>query len=53
MEKKQKKFFITTAISYVNDRPHVGHALEFVQADTLVRHQRLPGDAQTFVGKFL
>jgi methionyl-tRNA synthetase len=35
------KFFITTAIPYVNARPHIGHALEFVQADALARFHRL------------
>lgn len=35
---KSKKFYITTAIPYVNDRPHLGHALEFVQADVLARY---------------
>lgn len=38
-----KKFYITTAIPYVNDRPHVGHALEFVQADVLARYRRTLG----------
>ena len=33
-------FYITTSIPYVNARPHLGHALEFVQADTLARHRR-------------
>lgn len=41
---KNKKFYITTAIPYVNDRPHVGHALEFVQADALARARRASGD---------
>jgi methionyl-tRNA synthetase len=36
-----KKFYITTAIPYVNAAPHVGHALEFVQADTIARYHRL------------
>lgn len=36
-----KKFFITTAIPYVNAKPHVGHALEFVQADVVARYHRL------------
>ncbi len=36
-----KKFYVTTAIPYVNAAPHVGHALEFVQADTIARYQRL------------
>src|SRR5262249_48453928 len=34
-----------TAIPYVNGRPHVGHALELVQADVLARHRRQQGDA--------
>lgn len=29
------KYFITTAIPYVNGKPHIGHALEYFQADTL------------------
>lgn len=41
---KSKKFYITTAIPYVNDRPHLGHALEFVQADVLARYHRAQGD---------
>ena len=35
-----KKFFITSAIPYVNAKPHLGHALEFVQADTIARFHR-------------
>jgi methionyl-tRNA synthetase len=38
------KFYITTAIPYVNAAPHVGHALEFVQADAIARVHRLLGD---------
>lgn len=34
------KFYITTAIPYVNAAPHIGHALEFVQADCVARHWR-------------
>src|SRR3989338_7087757 len=40
----KKKFYITTAIPYVNAKPHIGHALEFVQADVIARHHRLKGD---------
>ncbi|PIT90915.1 methionine--tRNA ligase [Candidatus Kaiserbacteria bacterium CG10_big_fil_rev_8_21_14_0_10_49_17] len=36
--------YITTTLPYVNDVPHIGHALEFVQADTLARFWRLVGD---------
>ncbi|MFD7658923.1 methionine--tRNA ligase [Actinosynnema sp. NPDC059797] len=35
--------YITTAIPYVNAEPHLGHALELVQADVLARHRRLRG----------
>jgi methionyl-tRNA synthetase len=38
------KFFITNAIPYVNARPHVGHALEFVQSDVIARYHRIIGD---------
>ena len=38
------KFYITTAIPYVNAKPHVGHALEFVQADTIKRFRKSLGD---------
>lgn len=37
------KYFITTTIPYVNAGPHIGHALEFVQADALARYNRLQG----------
>lgn len=37
------KFYVTTAIPYVNAKPHVGHALEFVQADVIARYQKLNG----------
>ena len=36
-------YYITTAIDYVNGKPHIGHALEKVQADALARYQRLLG----------
>ncbi len=39
----EEKFYITTAIDYVNALPHLGHALEKVQADTIARYQRLLG----------
>lgn len=34
------KFYITTPIPYVNAKPHLGHALEFVYADILARYAR-------------
>jgi leucyl-tRNA synthetase len=36
-----KKFYITTAIAYPNARPHMGHALEIIQADALARFYRI------------
>lgn len=35
------RYYLTTAIPYVNAKPHLGHALEFVEADALVRAKRL------------
>lgn len=42
-------YYITTAIPYVNASPHLGHALEFVQADVLARHRRLRGQPVRFL----
>ncbi len=38
------KFYLTTAIPYVNAKPHVGHALEFVQADVIKRFHKILQD---------
>lgn len=38
------KFYVTTAIPYVNAKPHIGHALEFVQGDVIARYHRLLGE---------
>lgn len=35
--------YLTTTLPYVNADPHIGHALEFVQADALARYWRLMG----------
>ena len=40
--------YITTTIPYVNARPHIGYALELVQADVLARYGRGQGDAVRF-----
>jgi len=46
-----KKFYITTAIDYVNAPPHIGHALEKVQADVLARyHKKLSEDVFFLTG---
>lgn len=44
-----EKFYITTAIDYVNAFPHLGHALEKVQADAIARYQRLLGKEVYFL----
>lgn len=41
--------YITTAIPYVNAQPHLGFALELVQADVLARHGRLRGTPVRFL----
>src|SRR5579864_1870928 len=38
------KFYVTNAIPYVNARPHIGHALEFVQSDVIARYHKMLGD---------
>jgi methionyl-tRNA synthetase len=43
-----RRITITTAIPYVNGPPHLGHALELVQADVLARHHRARGDFVRF-----
>ena len=45
----KRKFYITTTIPYVNAQPHIGHALEYVQADVLARYHRLIGDDVFFL----
>jgi methionyl-tRNA synthetase len=37
------RYYITTSIPYVNGEPHLGHALEFLQADVLARYARSQG----------
>ncbi|MCX6721198.1 MAG: class I tRNA ligase family protein [Candidatus Staskawiczbacteria bacterium] len=40
MADKKEKFYITTSIPYTNASPHIGFALEIIQADVLARYQR-------------
>ncbi len=37
------RFYLTTAIDYVNSRPHLGQAYEKVSADVIARYKRLCG----------
>ena len=44
-----RRFYITTAIDYVNGRPHLGHAYEKVLADAIARYHRQRGEATYFL----
>lgn len=37
----KEKFYLTTAIAYPNAKPHMGHFLEFVEADALARYKKM------------
>lgn len=39
----KEKFYVTTSIPYLNAKPHLGFALEALQADVLARYNRLSG----------
>ncbi len=43
------RFYLTTAIDYVNGRPHLGHAYEKIVADVLARFHRQQGDSVYFL----
>ncbi len=45
----RKKFYITTPIYYVNDKPHVGHAYTTILADVLSRFHKTAGDEVFFL----
>jgi methionyl-tRNA synthetase len=45
----KKKFYVTTAIDYVNAKPHIGHAFEKVVADALIRWKKLKGEKTWFL----
>ncbi|MBU1045660.1 methionine--tRNA ligase [Patescibacteria group bacterium] len=49
MEKKNKKFYISSALPYVNSVPHIGFALEIIQADVLARYHRSLGEEVFFL----
>jgi len=46
----QRKLFVTTALPYANGKFHIGHIMEYIQADIWVRHQRMGGHMVHFVG---
>ncbi|WP_011580921.1 MULTISPECIES: methionine--tRNA ligase [Chelativorans] len=45
----RETFYITTAISYPNGRPHIGHAYELIATDALARFQRCDGKDVMFL----
>ncbi len=44
-----RKLFVTTALPYANAAFHIGHMMEYIQADTWVRFQRMQGHELHFV----
>ncbi len=45
----EKTFYVTTAIDYINGRPHLGHVYEKVGADVTARFKRMKGDEVFFL----
>jgi methionyl-tRNA synthetase len=41
-------FYLTTTLPYANAQPHLGHAIEFLQADVIARWRRSQGDDVIF-----
>ena len=46
----KRHLFVTTALPYANGRPHIGHIMEYIQADIWVRFQKMRGNEVHFVG---
>lgn len=44
-----RPIFVTTAIAYVNAAPHIGFAMECIEADAVARYHRLIGDDTWFL----
>ena len=40
---RPRKLFVTTALPYANGNFHIGHIMEYIQADIWVRFQRMQG----------
>jgi methionyl-tRNA synthetase len=45
----QRRLFVTTALPYANGNFHIGHIMEYIQADVWVRAQRMLGHEVNFV----
>ena len=46
----KRHLFVTTALPYANGNFHIGHIMEYIQADIWVRFQRMQGNQVNFVG---
>lgn len=46
----KRTIFLTTALPYANGNFHLGHIMEYIQADIWSRHQRMSGNTVHFVG---
>ena len=44
-----RQLFVTTALPYANGNFHIGHIMEYIQADIWVRYQRMMGNQVNFV----
>ena len=40
---KDKSFYITTTLPYVNAEPHIGFAMEIIHADIIARYKKIQG----------
>jgi methionyl-tRNA synthetase len=50
MSSQKRNIFVTTALPYANGAFHIGHIMEYIQADIWVRHERMCGNTVHFVG---
>jgi methionyl-tRNA synthetase len=49
MQNSPRQLFVTTALPYANGNFHIGHIMEYIQADIWVRSQRMAGHQVNFV----
>jgi methionyl-tRNA synthetase len=50
LQEAPRQLFVTTALPYANGNFHIGHIMEYIQADIWVRFQRMMGSQVNFVG---
>ena len=49
LQEAHRQLFVTTALPYANGNFHIGHIMEYIQADIWVRFQRMQGHQVNFV----